>query len=76
MIVQDLGDLERITIAGFTNQETKLLKEKRGVMVGSRVRRDANGTCSKQCYGRSGPFIGNPNRLYFKHYNTFFHTKT
>jgi hypothetical protein len=27
MIVQDLGDLERITIAGFTNLETKLLKE-------------------------------------------------
>jgi outer membrane receptor protein involved in Fe transport len=67
MIVQDLGELERITIAGFTNLGNQAIEgEQIGVMVGSRVRRDANGNFVVNSVGdygvEAGPFIiGNPN---------------
>jgi TonB-linked SusC/RagA family outer membrane protein len=67
MIVQDLGDLERITIAGFTNLGNQAIEgEQIGVMMGSRIKRDANGNFVVNTVGdydiEAGPFIiGNPN---------------
>jgi TonB-linked SusC/RagA family outer membrane protein len=67
MIVEDLGELERITIAGFTNLGNQAIEgEQIGVMVGSRVKRDANGNFVVNSVGdyaiEAGPFvIGNPN---------------
>ncbi len=67
MIVKDLGDLERVTIAGFTNLGNQAIEgEQIGVMVGSRVKRDANGNFVVNSVGdyaiEAGPFIiGNPN---------------
>ncbi len=67
MIVKDLGELERITIAGFTNLGNQAIEgEQIGVMVGSRVKRDANGNFVVNSVGdyaiEAGPFvIGNPN---------------
>ena len=67
MIVKDLGELERITIAGFTNLGNQAIEGQQiGVMVGSRVKRDANGNFVVNSVGdyavEAGPFvIGNPN---------------
>jgi TonB-linked SusC/RagA family outer membrane protein len=67
MIVKDLGGLEAVTIAGFTNLGNQAIEgEQIGVMVGSRVKRDANGNFVVNNVGdyatEAGPFIiGNPN---------------
>ena len=67
MIVKDLGDLERVTTAGFTNLGNQAIEgEQIGVMVGSRIRRDANGNFVVNSVGdyaiEAGPFIiGDPN---------------
>lgn len=67
MIVKDLGDLERVTIAGFTNLGNQAIEGQQiGVMVGSRIKRDANGNFVVNSVGdyaiEAGPFvIGNPN---------------
>lgn len=67
MIVKDLGDLERVTVAGFTNLGNQAIEgEQLGVMVGSRVKRDGNGNFVVNNVGdyatEAGPFIiGNPN---------------
>ncbi|MGZ9675018.1 SusC/RagA family TonB-linked outer membrane protein [Flavobacterium sp. GNP001] len=67
MIVKDLGELERITTAGFTNLGNQAIEGQQvGVMVGSRVKRDANGNFVVNSVGdyaiEAGPFIiGNPN---------------
>jgi hypothetical protein len=68
MIVEDLGQLERITIAGFTNLGNQAIKgEQLGVLVGTRVLRDANNNLvvnsSTGAYEEEqGQFIiGNPN---------------
>lgn len=67
MIVEDLGDLERVTTAGFTNLGNQAIEgEQIGVMMGSRVKRDANGNFVVNNVGdyaiEAGPFIiGDPN---------------
>lgn len=67
MIVEDLGELQNVTIAGFTNLGNQAIEgEQIGVMVGSRVKRDANGNFVVNSVGdyaiEAGPFIiGNPN---------------
>jgi TonB-linked SusC/RagA family outer membrane protein len=67
MIVQDLGELERVTVSGFTNLGNAAIEgEQLGVMVGSRIKRDANGNFVVNNVGdyatEAGPFvIGNPN---------------
>ncbi|RTY71354.1 SusC/RagA family TonB-linked outer membrane protein [Flavobacterium sp. LB2P53] len=67
MIVTDLGDLERVTVAGFTNLGNQAIEgEQIGVMVGSRIKRDANNNFVVNSIGayqiEAGPFIiGNPN---------------
>jgi hypothetical protein len=67
MIVTDLGDLEKVTVAGFTNLGNQAIEgEQLGVMVGSRIKRDANNNYVVNSTGsyeiEAGPFIiGNPN---------------
>lgn len=67
MIVTDLGDLETVTIAGFTNLGNQAIEgQQLGVMVGSTVQRDANGNFVVNSTGNyiidAGPsVIGNPN---------------
>jgi outer membrane receptor protein involved in Fe transport len=67
MIVTDLGDLERVTVAGFSNLGNQAIEgEQIGVMVGSRIKRDANNNYVVNSTGyyevEAGPFvIGNPN---------------
>lgn len=67
MIVEDLGDLSNVTIAGFTNLGNQAIEgEQIGVMMGSRIKRDANGNFVVNSVGdyaiEAGPYIiGNPN---------------
>jgi hypothetical protein len=67
MIVTDLGELERVTVAGFSNLGNQAIEgEQIGVMVGSRIKRDANNNYVVNSAGyyevEAGPFvIGNPN---------------
>ena len=66
-IVKDLGGNNNLTIAGFTNLGNQaIVGEQLGVMVGSRVLRDANGNLVVNSSGNyeieQGNFIiGNPN---------------
>ena len=67
MIVKDLGDLERITIAGFTNFGNQAIKDQQlGIMEGTSILRDANGNFLVNSLGNyvvnnSNAIIGNPN---------------
>ncbi|MEX0598586.1 MAG: SusC/RagA family TonB-linked outer membrane protein, partial [Candidatus Paceibacterota bacterium] len=79
MIVKDLGNSSQLTIAGFTNGAANqaIVGEQIGVMVGSRVQRDANGNMVVDGAGNyleeDGQFIiGNPNPNYIlNNANTF-----
>ncbi|MDO9261247.1 MAG: SusC/RagA family TonB-linked outer membrane protein, partial [Flavobacteriaceae bacterium] len=67
MIVKDLGGNNNLTIAGYTNLGNQaIVGEQIGVMVGSRIRRDANGDFVVNSSGNydieeGNYIIGNPN---------------
>lgn len=67
MIVKDLGDLERVTIAGFTNLGNQAIEgEQLGVMVGTSILKDTNGNYLVNTLGNyeinnTNSIIGNPN---------------